>query len=316
MGNDDMRNKSMDRFAGALAGLAVGDALGTTVEFRPPGTFEPVTDMVGGGPFSLEPGQWTDDTSMALCLAESLVETGTFDPRDQMARYVRWHREGHLSCTGRCFDIGNATLSALEEFVRTGEPFSGSIDPGSAGNGSLMRLSPVAMAYASDPAQAIDLAGESSRTTHGAAECVDACRYFAGLLVGLIRGESRDEVLAANYSPLGRGHWKMLPLSPKIAEIAAGSFTRRRPPEIRGTGYVVDSLEASLWAFYHGESFEDAVLQAVNLGDDADTTAAITGQLAGAHWGVSAIPAGWMEKLAMRETIEMLAKRLATAMSA
>ena len=130
------------RYRGCLLGLACGDAVGTTVEFKPRGTFEPVTDMVGGGPFRLEPGEWTDDTSMALCLAESLLERGGFDALDQMQRYVRW-KKGHLSSNGRCFDIGNTVRGALTRFLDSGDPFSGSTHPHSAGNGSLMRLAPV-----------------------------------------------------------------------------------------------------------------------------------------------------------------------------
>ena len=132
-----------DRYRGALLGLAAGDAVGTTLEFKPPGTFEPITGMVGGGPFRLDPGQWTDDTSMALCLAESLITQQGFDPADQMARYVRWWREGHLSSNGTCFDIGGTVRGALSRFEISGEPFSGSTDPQSAGNGSIMRLAPV-----------------------------------------------------------------------------------------------------------------------------------------------------------------------------
>jgi ADP-ribosyl-[dinitrogen reductase] hydrolase len=134
-----------DRYAGSLAGLASGDAVGTTVEFRSRGTFPPVTDMVGGGPFGLAPGQWTDDTSMALCLAESLLAKNGFDARDQMGRYLNWRTWGYLSSTGECFDIGMTVRGALERFQRTGEPYSGSTDPNSAGNGSLMRLAPVAL---------------------------------------------------------------------------------------------------------------------------------------------------------------------------
>src|SRR3954451_12415598 len=171
-----------DRFRGALLGLAMGDAVGTTVEFSPPGTFAPVTDMVGGGPFDLPAGAWTDDTSMALCLAESLVERG-WDPVDQLERYVRWYREGYRSSIGRCFDIGNATRAALERFERTREPFPGDAAPGAAGNGPLMKLAPVVLAFSSDPAEAIRYAGESARTTHGAPEAIDACRYFAALLL-------------------------------------------------------------------------------------------------------------------------------------
>ncbi len=163
-----------DRYVGALVGLAVGDALGTTLEFRRPGTFEPITDMVGGGPFGLKPGQWTDDTSMALCLAESLLECRGFDGRDQLQRYVRWRDEGHWSSAGRCFDIGSTVSDALKTFERTGAPFSGRTDERSAGNGSLMRLAPVPLFFARDADLAIRMAADSSRTTHGTAMAVDA----------------------------------------------------------------------------------------------------------------------------------------------
>jgi ADP-ribosylglycohydrolase len=154
----------LNRYRGAMLGLAAGDALGTTLEFQPRGTFEPIIDMVGGGPFGLEPGQWTDDTSMALCLAESLIEQNDFDPADQMQRYVRWWRHGHWSSTGRCFDIGNTVSHALRIFERTGEPLAGSTDPQSAGNGSLMRLAAVVLRHARNPAEAIRLAAESWRS--------------------------------------------------------------------------------------------------------------------------------------------------------
>jgi len=135
-----------DRYRGAFLGLAVGDALGTTLEFKAPGSFKPITDMLGGGPFGLKPGQWTDDTSMALCLAESLIEKGGFDPKDQMDHYCRWWLEGHLSSTGTCFDIGATVRTSLESYLRSGEPFAGSADPFTAKNGSLMRLAPVPLA--------------------------------------------------------------------------------------------------------------------------------------------------------------------------
>ncbi|MEX2535042.1 MAG: ADP-ribosylglycohydrolase family protein [Trueperaceae bacterium] len=299
----------IDRYRGSLLGLAVGDALGTTLEFRRPGSFQPIGDMVGGGPFRLRPGQWTDDTSMALCLAESLVEQNDFDPKDQMERYVRWWRDGVWSSTGTCFDIGNTTSGALRRFESSGDPYSGSTNPDSAGNGSLMRLAPVPLAFASDPAKAIELASESSRTTHGARTCVDACRYFAALLIGAQEGRPREMLLSPRFTPVS-GLWDQAPLASKIDEVAAGSFLRREPPEIVGSGYVVKSLEAALWAFAKSESFEQGALLAVNLGDDADTTGAIYGQIAGAYYGVDGIPESWLEPLAMREEIEGLADRL------
>ncbi|MDZ7841668.1 MAG: ADP-ribosylglycohydrolase family protein [Gammaproteobacteria bacterium] len=295
-----------DRYRGALLGLAAGDAVGTALEFRPPGSFDPIQDMVGGGPFGLKPGQWTDDTAMALCLADSLLARRGFDAADQMDRYTRWYREGYLSSTGQCFDIGNTVRAALERYAATGDPLAGSTDPRSAGNGSLMRLAPIPMAWAGDPNAAIDQAAMMSRTTHGAVEAVDACRYYAGLMSGALNGVPKDELLAPRYHPVA-GQWPEGALAPKIEAIAAGSFLHRSPPDIRGTGYVVQSLEAALWAFASTDDFRAAVLAAVNLGDDADTTGAIVGQLAGAHYGASAIPADWRNGLAMKETIEGMA---------
>lgn len=168
----EMQSKQQSRYRGAMLGLAAGDALGTTLEFSFPGSFEPIDDMIGGGPFGLKPGQWTDDTSMALCLADSLIESNGFDAKDQMQRYVRWFRDGYMSSTGVCFDIGNATRSALQRFESDRNPYSGSTDPSFGGNGSLMRLAPVPLAFASDPQHAIHEAGESSRVTHGASDVI------------------------------------------------------------------------------------------------------------------------------------------------
>ena len=298
-----------DRFRGCLLGLAIGDAVGTTLEFMRPGTFEPITDMNGGGPFGLPAGAWTDDTSMALCLAESLVDRGGFDARDQMDRYVRWYRQGYLSSTGTCFDIGNTTRAALERFERTREPFAGDSDPSTAGNGSIMRLAPVAMYYARTPFEAIARCAESSRTTHGAVAAVDGCRLLGAIIVHLLNGAEKSEVLSDQHAPPAEP-WAARALCPKVADIASGSFKRKAPPEIRGTGYVIQSLEAALWAFHRSESFRDGCLIAANLGEDADTTAAVYGQIAGAWYGGSAIPEAWLARLSKRGTIERLADGL------
>lgn len=305
-----MRRFSCDRYVGALLGLAVGDALGTTLEFTVPGGFQPIADMVGGGPFGLAPGEWTDDTSMALCLAESLLECDGFDAADQMRRYLRWKDEGHWSSIGHCFDIGTTTRQALGRFRRTGEPFAGDTADDTAGNGSLMRLAPVALAFAGDPASAVYMAAESSRTTHGARAAVDACRYFAGLLVGAVTGQPKEELLAPGFAPVA-GLWEEARLHPEIAAIAAGSFREKSPPAIRGgRGYVVDTLEAALWAFSTTSDFESGALAAVNLGGDADTTGAVYGQLAGAFYGARHIPQSWSARVAKRTEITRLAERL------
>lgn len=296
-----------DRFAGCLIGLAAGDALGTTVEFSQPGTFEPMTDMVGGGVFDLKAGEWTDDTSMALCLAESLIRKESFDPADQMRRYTNWYRVGYMSSTGTCFDIGGATRNALHRFESTGEPYSGSTDPMTAGNGSIMRLAPVAMAYAHVPEDAVHYAGLSSRTTHAATESVEACELLAAILVAGIRGADKQQMLHAET-----GHrWRAgRPYVPAIEEIVQGSYRHKEPPQIQGSGYVVRSLEAALWAFDRSDTFEEGALLAVNLGDDADTTGAVYGQIAGAYYGVEGIPQHWREQLAMKDTLHDLIQGL------
>ncbi|MDK8191829.1 ADP-ribosylglycohydrolase family protein [Paenibacillus sp. UMB7766-LJ446] len=296
-----------DRFQGCFIGLAAGDALGTTVEFSSPGTFEPVTDIVGGGVFDLAPGQWTDDTSMALCLAESLVRKESFDPADQMRRYTNWYQVGYMSSTGTCFDIGGATRNALERFAATGEAYSGSTDPMTAGNGSIMRLAPVAMAYANEPDQAVRYARLSSKTTHAAVESMEACEVLTAILVAGLRGADKDVML----QPQTCRQWRdEKSFSPAIEEVVQGSYRHKAPPEIQGSGYVVRSLEAALWAFHQSSTFEEGALLAVNLGDDADTTGAVYGQIAGAYYGLSGIPAHWQEKLAMRDTLIQLTEAL------
>jgi ADP-ribosyl-[dinitrogen reductase] hydrolase len=296
---------TLARFRGCLLGLAAGDAVGTTAEFRARGSFPPLTDMAGGGPFKLEPGQWTDDTSMALCLAASLVEKGDFEAGDQMRRYLDWYEHGYFSSTGVCFDIGNTVRQALQRFKATGNPFSGSTDPYSAGNGSIMRLAPAPMFYFSDPAQALHYAVESSRTTHGASECLDACRLLAAILLRALGGTDKETVLFGEI-PAGV-------TADSIRGIGQGRYRQKEDRAIRGSGYVVESLEAALWCFWTTETFEAAILKAANLGDDADTTAAICGQVAGAYYGEAGIPQRWLELLTQREQITGLAERLLAA---
>jgi len=298
-------NDAGDRLMGCLVGLAVGDAVGTALEFKPRGTFEPITDMVGGGPFRLEPGQWTDDTSMALCLADSLLECGGFDAEDQMQRYCSWRDEGLWSSQGVCFDIGNTVSLALNHFGETGEAIAGSTKPYSAGNGCIMRLAPVPMFFYPEREQMTLRSAESSTTTHGARECVDSCRFLASVLFRAFEGCAKEEVLFGDRDSFEG--------KPKVVEIARGSYLKKRGDEISGTGYVIDCLEASLYCFEKTTSYREAVLMAANLGDDADTTAAVCGQIAGAHYGMGGIPEAWVEKLARRDEILDIARRLAIA---
>jgi len=290
----------LDRARGALIGLAVGDALGTTIEFKARDSYPRQTEMTGGGPFGLAPGQWTDDTSMALALADSLIAHPAFDPNDLMTRFVNWWQHGEYSCTGTCFDIGNATREALGRYRSKGDPFAGSTAENSAGNGSLMRLAPVALHGLDDPATVAHVAAAQSRTTHGAPQAVEACVWYAGLLRRAILGEPKASLLAPGTL---EGHSTM-------RAVVAGTWRGRKRSAIRSSGYVIHTLEAALWSVDQTACFEDAVVLAVNLGDDADSVGAVTGQLAGALYGLGGIPDRWLAPLAWRQRMLDMADAL------
>lgn len=173
-----------------------------------------------------------------------------------------------------------------------------------AGNGSIMRLAPVPVAYLADGLdRVIELSVESSLPTHRAPQCLSACAWMGAVLTGLMEGRRRDEVLDPN-GEVARRVRELMPIHPEVGEVMAGSYRRNEPPAIRGSGYVVRSLEAALWAFASADDFEQAVLSAVNLGDDADTTGAVCGQLAGAHWGYTGIPKEWRDRLGRPDLLD------------
>ena len=294
-----------DRARGALLGLAVGDAVGTTLEFKLRDSCAPLTDMIGGGPFRLAPGVWTDDTSMALALADSIAERGALDPVDLMERFVRWWRQGEYSPTGDCFDIGITTRSALARFEQTGDPLAGSRSPDAAGNGSLMRLAPVAI-YGLSAGVAVmrNAARIQSATTHATRACLDACEAWSVIVYEAISGASSEHAMRAATD---------LDLVEPILAIVRGSWRGKVRDEICSSGYVAHSLEAALWCVGQGGDFREVVLRAANLGDDADTTAAITGQLMGALVGENGIPADWLIKLAWRDHLTRMADGLIMA---
>ncbi|UJR35884.1 hypothetical protein I4U23_028627 [Adineta vaga] len=331
------------KIQGSLMGLAIGDALGASVEFRPYEFLRqhPVTDMQSGGTWGLRAGQWTDDTSMALCLAASLIIKGKSDTYDQFARYKRWFRNGYLSSTGRCFDIGKSTRQAIEEFENrqrqvislkmqqngsSNGSFSlnddlieyyyhqfgfdvkcGTLD--AAGNGALMRLAPLPLFYFQSYDSVKQYIDESTRLTHGDQKAVDACQFYAGLIWHAINGFSKKQLLHANFCQ----DYLNIPLHRDVLEIARGSYKHKKGYDdgIRGRGYVLESLEAALWAFYNdGDSFERGALAAVNIGDDTDTTAAIYGELAGAVYGIQRLPEHWIKKLFEGRFIMAIAKGL------
>jgi ADP-ribosyl-[dinitrogen reductase] hydrolase len=265
-------------------GLAIGDALGTTVEFQPRGSFPLVTDMVGGGVFNLPPGGWTDDTSMALALATSLAEHGEFDPHDVMDRFVAWYLDGEYSHTYTCFDIGRTTANALNAYQDMPEtPWHGQTGPYSAGNGGIMRVAPVFLLYADDPVRGREVAVAQSQLTHGDPQCDEAAETLAAVVYELFDGT-----------------------------VPAAITSRESVPEdrIKSGGYVVDTLDAALWSIANSDSFATAMLTAVNLGHDADTVGAVTGILAGARYGMEGIPESWKQRVLWSEQIDALATRL------
>jgi ADP-ribosyl-[dinitrogen reductase] hydrolase len=288
----------VDRAVGSLVGLAIGDALGTTLEFTRRDALPSQTEITGGGPFRLEPGQWTDDTSMALALADSLVECGRYDADDCIRRYVAWMDDGAYSSNGTCFDIGNTTRAALQAYKTTGRAEGANRAPDLAGNGSIMRLAPAVLFGLPDVAQAVDLAERQSMTTHGADECREACIIMASTMSASIMGETAPRTVTR--TPGGR-------------RIAEGRWRNAARADIRSTGYVIDTLEAALWADAQTDGFEKALVLAVNLGGDADTVGAVAGQIAGARHGLAGIPERWLSVLHDRDGIIAVAHRLLRA---
>ncbi|MDO6678436.1 ADP-ribosylglycohydrolase family protein [Shewanella sp. 4_MG-2023] len=306
----------LDRAQGSMVGLALGDALGTTLEFKTKDSYQSITDMNGGGPFSLNAGEWTDDTSMMLCLAESLLATGKHDPKDQIQRYLSWWKEGHNSVNGQCFDIGNTVSDALTKFQFDNDANAGSSDEYSAGNGSLMRLAPIPIFYSSyrhvSEQNVIKIAGESSLTTHAEQRTIESCQIMAWLLYQIYNSNHCVSDKTDLFNRLST-HWSSCDIHPNLKKVIQGSFLTKTRAQIRGSGFVVHSLEAALWAFANSTDFRDGALLAANLGEDADTTAAIYGQLAGAYYGYSQLPTDWLSKLAWHDKIKEYATLLVNA---
>lgn len=267
-----------DRARGCLLGLAVGDALGATLEGTARDTMPYHTEMLGGGPFRLAPGQWTDDTSLALALADSLLACGGLDPRDLMERFCAWRERGAYSCTGAYFSAGPTTWAALDRYRAFGAALAGDTRPETATNGSIMRLAPIPIFYLDGDAEMP--ARLQSQVTHAAPDAVECCAELARVVQAAIREAER---------PARR--WRLR-------------------DDIRSTGRADDTLEAALWAVSETQDFESALILAVNLGDDADTVGAVAGQIAGALYGASAIPARWLAPLAWRDRIEATADQL------
>ena len=287
-------------------GLVVGDAVGTTNEFQPAGSFEPITDMVGGGVFGLEPGQWTDDTSMALCLADSLLAQGRYDSFDVMERYDRWYKEGYRSSTGTCFDIGNQVTRSLWDFREQQRVPTSAERTTSAGNGAIMRLAPMVIAgfRSRSPREVVETARLSARETHFSVEAEAATEVFAALLVGALLGWSPQQLMDVSWASTGAAFDEM------AARVISPDPQVRASWEAETSGYIVNGLRLAVHGLLDFPSFKDATLAIANMGGDSDTNAAIYGQLGGAFYGIEGIPASWRERVYLGDEIDQLARDL------
>lgn len=293
---------TLDRSIAALLGLAIGDALGAPVEGRERDDYPRMRDFAAGGTHGLAAGEWTDDTAMAICLAESLVAQGGMDERDLLARFLRWHRLGENACGGRAVGISSATRRVLEAFESTGR-LDAAREIGNAGNGCIMRLAPVAIFHRQAPMMAREAAVRQARVTHGSEEAVAAAALLSEMLVAALGGDGLDAVTAAGT---GSAH-------ADLVDIAAGAYRSKARAAISSAPRARDTLEAALWCLHRARDFEAAVIEAVNLGGDTDTIGAVTGQLAGALFGTAAIPRRWLAGLHSAGRLAGLARQLHVA---
>ncbi len=295
--------KDPNRCLGSFVGLAVGDAVGAPLEFSHRGTFRPIEDMIEGGYFNLKTGEWTDDTAMALCLAESLLRMNGFDAKDQMDHYSRWFLDGVFSCKDRAFGMGQTFMNSIIKYHMTGDPFSGMSRPKRPGNGCIMRLAPIPIFFYPDLEKIIRYSGESSKTTHGMPESIYASRLFGEILGLALAGKSKEEILFSNQ--IGDSDCPEI-----ISGISCGNYRSKPESEIESTFFAGKCLEAALWCFLNTDNFRDAILKAANLGGDADSTAAVCGQVAGAYYGIDSIPQNWKDVLVKKELIFSIAQQL------
>ncbi|MCJ1277661.1 hypothetical protein MMC21_005475 [Puttea exsequens] len=317
------RTTVASRIRGSLYGVAIVDALGGPVEFHRRDTFPPVESFRYNANFDLPPGTWTDDTSMTLCLAQSIVnKEGKLDVHDQVKKYVDWWERGYMSATGKCFDIGNATRNALgiwsavahtdvvnaNELDTCQKEINKALDDTvSCGNGSLMRCSPIPLIYHRTPELANKYAAEASLPTHPHITCQEACQIYTYLITCIVDTSSLDKAgLWENFHNVSSSvkSDQLLTAFSKYHSLAA--FQQTKVNDISSSGYVVHTLEAALWVFWTTESFETGALKVVNLGDDADTVGAVYGGIAGAWYGYENIPRKWLDQLEAKSMIDFV----------
>ena len=303
--------EEQSKYIGSMLGLAIGDALGAPVEFLPRDSFVPIKEYRTGGKFNVSLGEYTDDTAMALCLAQSLIDCKGVDQKDQLGKYLLWFQDGYMSATGRSIGCGKTILRALHRYMSRdcSECGNSRLSKG-AGSGSLMRVAPVVLYYMQSPKIAMQMAEKSSYTTHGLKICADACRVYVGLIIGAVQGMQKEELLSEAYFEWMCDLDRSYKYEDIIHAVMEGGYKKKNRAEISSGGYVADTLEAALWAFYRTDSFDEGVVLAVNLGFDADTVGAVYGQLAGAYYGVEGIGDSFVDGVIGQKKIVDMALRL------
>jgi ADP-ribosyl-[dinitrogen reductase] hydrolase len=288
------KNVFDNKVFGSIMGLAIGDALGAPVEFKKRGEYSSIEIYQSGGEFNLPAGFWTDDTTLALCILESLIQKDGFNLTDQMNNFLKWWEYGFLSSTGKCFDIGNTTKAALNRYKLNGNPLAGlPTDP--ATNGALMRLAPVPIFFHHSLSDSIKYSILQTKATHAPIECVEASMLLAYVIYFALSGKNKFEILKFT-------HFEM-PLETRLAELKSGLYKSKLESEISGSGQAFTTLEAAFYAFFKFDNFLDGLKFVVNLGDDTDTVGAVYGQIAGAYYGINDIPEYYIEKLFEKEMI-------------
>lgn len=301
---------------GCLFGLAIGDALGVPVEFKSREylTSNPIEDFIGFGTHSQKPGTFSDDTSLSFCLVESLIEG--YSLNNLVQKFVDWKFEGFWTAYGHAFDCGIATSEAIDKLERGHSPkTSGLYTEKSNGNGSLMRISPLAIYVFTNQLsllQRFKLVKEISGITHAHNRSIYACLYLTEFSLKLLQGETKEQAFKTICDEFNE---ILIAITGDLTEvlhfksILSHDFPQNEKNSIKSSGYVIDTLEASIWSFLNSTSYESAVLTSVNLGNDSDTVGCITGGLAGLYYGIDSVPTKWAEQIARTNDIHELAKR-------
>jgi ADP-ribosylglycohydrolase len=300
---------------GGLLGLCIGDSLGVPVEFtsREKLKLFPVVDMMGFGTFDQPMGTWSDDSSLSFCLAESLCEG--YNIQDIANKFVKWYKEGYWTAHGEMFDIGNTTLQAIQNIEKGYKPQeAGGKEVYENGNGSLMRILPLVF-YINKYEKSVNkfkIIHDVSALTHGHLRSKISCSIYIEFALNLLKGDTPLNAYKKTKSTIVGFYQQSKYYSElsNFSRILENDISQLEEYQIRSTGYVIDTLEASIWCLLKNNSYKGTVLTAVNLGEDTDTTATVAGGLAGIYYEVDNIPQNWVEKIARKDDILDLALKL------